>query len=1246
MYRKFSFMAGLIALATFVPFANAAEDIGSSPSIALRAGDPANFEVTPSVEQTGMIAEGNPVRLIFGNSSEGLRVRASDLLPSSWVGDYTLAVQATDGGDQATSTVTFNYAPQIKRATSTKNGILWVPSSQTALRNNTGNFALNTDPFTDELPAPYSGSFMLKAAVKAGSDVGLRVNGIAIRPGDMPVSLGAYNFAATGGKLDLPVSAVSETDAGKGMLLITVDRPNSPVVEVEYKVWKPVFALESDKTTAIQAADRIRFSATANPSNFCTLATSLNEAMTTNVFSEPKCILEWKINGDVVTARTDQTSIESRIYQTGPANIELSSYVINSDGSKIRVAMATTGVEITPASDSIRFTVDEAINEPIQRIVQEVRLEAYQTEGPRCTLYNSVDAAKAAASTTMACIGEWTGLPEGITELPNSYRPTIGGFVSAPPADYEIGLVIYLVDPKGQKMEVDRSAYMMKVIEPAVPNVVFTPTIDKIGDALALPADTSTLGYFEAKNVLANLTLSAKLSDATKFFSSDIKLSGGRAISATRSTVPAPSLPVGKVEVMTFEGVYPDLPDLTFTDYQTVISLPGKYVLPVVTFATEEETGLNTASVSLNIDIADRDTPYNSATMGNWEVRLLERENMRDRKPISDWMPIDATGHAVGEIDLSGYEAGSLRVVAEARLILDTPISEEIIRESSRPLSIDILNGTEIAGTVAARTIAGPAPFSTMFDFRIDDRNDRRALGDVTFEVSDDFGATWQEPEEQNGSTRLRKTFEEGTYWVRARSINANSGAEYVSEIVEVFAFRRLDIAVSGGDIAFAGEYVENELTITSEGELLSREDVILEKSTDRKKTWETVTDLTETLTSAEPDTITTYYRARHIDAPDDNRYAWNEASKRVVFREIRAPRVSIYGPSRLELGSAYEFRASTSMPFAGFDDRPVSGEWTMPDGTKAYGETITYIPGEADLEARKLEITYTAWLDEYPEVTDNDVSRLFLWKYEWPTWNFAIKRQTYYPPARVTIRAKTVGTTPNLEEPKYEWTLPEGAVVESDTREEMRVLEVQEAGTFPISLTVSDARGNRETIEGTFELLPVPPIETELRLRPGNIHYRAPLEVTARTVMRGGHPHDRPMLFTYFVNGIQVAEASDYRAKFDLPAGQHEVMVRVTTEFGQVVDKTESITVNPNKVPVCELTGEEVNDSFRYRADCRDEDGKILDYQWTVDGSLYPNSSAYRLTVPRGERDFPPLVSMIAIDDSGEGSAPVFLGP
>ena len=66
-----------------------------------------------------------------------------------------------------------------------------------------------------------------------------------------------------------------------------------------------------------------------------------------------------------------------------------------------------------------------------------------------------------------------------------------------------------------------------------------------------------------------------------------------------------------------------------------------------------------------------------------------------------------------------------------------------------------------------------------------------------------------------------------------------------------------------------------------------------------------------------------------------------------------------------------------------------------------------------------------------------------------------------------------------------------------------------------------------------------------------------------------------------------------------------------------------------------------ETSTSWRYRAECRDPDGRVHDYEWTINGEL-SGLGGYGLAVSKGQYETKPHVVLRGKDDSGDFSEPV----
>ncbi|MFY0992985.1 hypothetical protein, partial [Halomonas sp. C05BenzN] len=160
---------------------------------------------------------------------------------------------------------------------------------------------------------------------------------------------------------------------------------------------------------------------------------------------------------------------------------------------------------------------------------------------------------------------------------------------------------------------------------------------------------------------------------------------------------------------------------------------------------------------------------------------------------------------------------------------------------------------------------------------------------------------------------------------------------------------------------------------------------------------------------------------------------------------------------------------------------------------------------------------------------------------------------------------------TRRLEEPSYEWTLPEEATQVAAKGDAKRVFWLDEPGVYPVEVVVRDARGHEAVVEHEIVLGRPEPYDIELTYTASNRYERAPLDVRVRPSVRGGHPRDRIIGHRYYNNGEVITDGSMYGTT-TLEAGTHYLMYELETQMGTTARQILPIEVAENQVPVCEL--------------------------------------------------------------------------
>lgn len=234
---------------------------------------------------------------------------------------------------------------------------------------------------------------------------------------------------------------------------------------------------------------------------------------------------------------------------------------------------------------------------------------------------------------------------------------------------------------------------------------------------------------------------------------------------------------------------YTALPNIATHSDLTVLSVPDANIMPVI----DNESGkiLSTDALEVGVTMGDAynsQVPYDSATMGEWEIRLVQRPDWNTVEEIAGWVRADGAGHAAFEVPVEKLAGKNLRVYAEARVVSPEPAYQET-RTSPRPLSIVILNGAALDGSVRALRLTGEAPMRVTLFAEVNNRSWARDLGNVRWEMSTN-GGEWQTVSNpSNAPQRLATTLQKGSYMIRAELTNKNSGAKSMTQAIEINAF-------------------------------------------------------------------------------------------------------------------------------------------------------------------------------------------------------------------------------------------------------------------------------------------------------------------------------------------------------------------------------------------------------------------------------------------------------------------------
>jgi len=837
------------------------------------------------------------------------------------------------------------------------------------------------------------------------------------------------------------------------------------------------------------------------------------------------------------------------------------------------------------------------------------------------------------------CLVSWTSIPDGLKQADNWSTPQLRGGINGL-GEQTIGWSVSVFTPAGHEIVVTEQSHVVNVIAPPAIEIELPSTPAQISDSMFA---VSTSGGFVGSAVITAVpaNIHVRTQRDIEIVRDEVVMNYGRAVRMT-TPISGVEAPLWTVTPFTIEASYAQLPNTTSRVPVDLLAVPPDTVLPVL--LNEERVVLDTNEFIVSAQILDTrfvEDGYSVSKHGDWDLRLVRAMPGGVYEPLSNWTAIDEEGKADFPLDLTDLSNQVMRVFAEARV--RSPIPEYVShRRSVAPLALSILNGSALDAELTTLRLIGLAPLRTSFFVNTVERWESRDIGGVRWEISTDNGATWEEqPLSTNVPQRFSRVFEKGNYLVRAHVENRHSGAMSVTPSVEVIAFDVPTARLEGPQNVFVGASGTYSLT-NYDGTPFEPSGVQIEWSEDRGDTWVNGGS-SYTLSS---DTAQRFYlqaRLKYEDAPE-HRLAYKNLRIGVAFRSVRPPRVQMIGPRRPEVGREATWKANMMMPYPNMG-LTMDGFFTLPDGTVAESREVQYTPTYEDFQREESYLTFDAWINGYEEVGGRGVTkhRLIFWSYDWPEWAFQVKSSAIYSPADVTVTLRNLGIFREFENLQVEWEVAEGEglVMTRDTSALSRSFTITEPGSYLVAAHVSDGRGNYSYVELELVFYSPPEWSVDLTWSGDNPFNRAPLEVLLRPQYSGGHPRDRIETKEYFLNGDLMASSGDY-GRATLPAGTHEVKMRIFTMMGYEAIGRTNIAVVENIAPVCQIEVTPGRTSWLAKSLCTDEDGRVATYRWWVNGEEQTiTSSSISVPMwryPEGE----PITTLVGIDDSGAESEPV----
>lgn len=1236
---------------------NTGSSIASLDEVVITVAD--NVTATPTI--TSVNFKGGPTNDDVFLSVRGLggnryALEYPVMFPSLAEGEgYTLTVKAKDdSGNNVTTSTAFLYEPARVSLANDPDGNLMIPAVQHAFKRPGNGNIIETNPLTYKDGSTISGTYPVSVMLRSDAKVPLVIQGVTLNPGETKVVIPAVDFASSGGRISLSLMPAQENVEGTSRILVTTAAPNAPIVIANVGVWKPAVTLQKSALQVLQGVQPVSVKVSPAMGSRCRITLIESEAMGSDVVKDPVCLLQWdKLPAGVepseasLSAKATSVDLVGQLAHVGEHPLSYSLFMFDMTGQKVLVASGSETMTATTAMGSVSLAPATDVS-TVNRLIQDLSFKMSQASGtPSCTFTMIEQRAKndalsrAPGTVSQQCYFEWLELPEGLAQDAMYDTPQVRG-VLADKKSHDLKWRLSLFTRTGEKVVLNEQTYAINAIDPLEPALALTSKYQLEGsEVVVVPMSESSFGLANISAVRSTLDIEVTR-DAEVQATSVKPGNGASAVRAQRvlQAAPAAAWTVSQHKVRASYNLIPEV----FSEKALKVYLaPSLNIKPMV--SVESSQGIDSIPYPVKVSMFDRTKPnalFEEATMGKWKARLIREMAYNKSEPLTEFADI-TDGFALFNVDLSKLDATSMRFNVEA--VLESPVEGYARTEAaSRSTLVSIVRGGLIEGTIKASRLSGQAPFKTSLKLGLTDTKNTRYTGAVKWEVSTDGGANWEAAAvDDHYKFQFTRSYDLGTYKVRANITNAHSGVSGYTEAVEVVAYLRPKAFIAGARSHFVGSTATMQALLKSGDVVLNTEDYEIEWSVDGGTTF-TATGAELALQETDPKHIKIALRAKPKEAPEGDRAAFHLVRSSVDFLPVKPPRPYISAPLRMEKGKTYTISAKTTMPYQNMSGE-VKGYFTLPNGQMVEGETTTYMATEEDLQKEFVETKYTAWIDGFRErgAEASSTARSRTWEYIFPNFGLEIRRSASVSPATVTAILRPIGFTGRLEDPTYTWTLPEGTVV-LEEKPTIRVFKLNSHGVFSIKVTIGDARGNQKVLEQPVVLGEPNPYKVDLQHSASNAFNREPLDVQLRPYVTGGHPLDRVASATYFVNG-EAIEATSSSARATLSAGDYAIRYVINSRMGADAAGQIDLTVQPNKPPVCKVTERATIGSRVYNADCTDPDGRVKLHEWTINGQVAGTSSS-RLSVNLKNGETAPNVVLVAIDDAGARSAPVTAQP
>lgn len=863
--------------------------------------------------------------------------------------------------------------------------------------------------------------------------------------------------------------------------------------------------------------------------------------------------------------------------------------------------------------------------------------------GIRCVwLENQSEAEKVSAlyaeKGKSSCYVNWTTLPDGLSA---SMTDVSGRFINLGKQRLAFEIVGY--GGSGQSSVIDRGVFDFDVTLPGSPYLKYRSSMKLSEDKskYLLEYDSGFLGSVESNAVDPTFY---KL----EFHGVDIENIEGETTLVNGNArlfkpLFMPNMPVwgeGKVDVSVG---FKNAPDSVTQETISVIRVPEYRKIRLENIDAKRSV-LNDGELQVSIKIGQPNfqnegkLEYDFNRHGEWEISLNKLAPGGVFVPISQAKLNDSSG--VAEFSLPTDGNPRITYIPIAKIKAPGNVVEKTL--IGRATSVTVLNAFPVKASLSGK-LEGSVPFNAFIRLNAASRLDLQSLDvdSIEWQASADQ-TNWSDAQGKIFASSASLSFDKaGTYFVRAKVKNKNSGIASFTDTIKIVAFESPNVILKADNRVFVNE------TVTASVEAAGGQpEIITELSLDRGKTW--VKQDSIELTSDVRKTFIVMSRSRFAYAPEGNPRSWKRFLVPVTFNDYASPNISGTGPRLIEAGKEYEFNFKISSPFRGLKADSI-GEVVFPDGSKkqlyAGENTIKYTVAPEHTVKGKMMVSVHAWIDGFKEKTLK--SRDFqyrTWVYDWPDFKIIGKTNYDQVPAVGTFH---ISPSPSLvrylEGLKFEWRIPQG-VETLYSKDHYKRLQFNQAGESRIEVMVTDDRGHSSVLSKVLTLDKTVQPNIEIQDKNGANGSNEPAKALFSSRVKLGHVQDRIESVQWMLNGEPLPEFSGKTIVLleDLVSGNYTLTNKVSTYLGGEMSESHGFTIKDNELPTCTVSIKQISDSsFDASLYCKDSDGYVSSYKWFDDSYSQdiPLSRGRRIQGQYDSEGFIPDLRIVVTDNSNESN-------